>query len=182
MLLVPKRVFFTKGVGVHKEELRSFELALRDAGIEKCNLVTVSSICPPHCKIIQKAKGLKELHPGAITFTVMSRNKTNESNRLISAAVGLAMPKDKGMYGYLSETHLFGRTDEEAGDYAEDLAASMLASTLGIECDQDIGWNKKEEAYKISNKIVRTSNIVQSAKGKDKLWTTVVAAAIFLFS
>ena len=45
--MVPKRLFFTKGVGKHKERLTSFELALRDAGIAAQNLVRVSSIFPP---------------------------------------------------------------------------------------------------------------------------------------
>ena len=66
--MVPKRVFFTKGVGRHKHELQSFELALRDADIEQCNLVYVSSIIPPHCKIITKEKGVKELQAGEITY------------------------------------------------------------------------------------------------------------------
>lgn len=52
--MVPKKVFFTRGVGIHKDKLASFELALRKAGIEKCNLVYVSSIFPPECKIISK--------------------------------------------------------------------------------------------------------------------------------
>ena len=46
---VPRGMFLTKGVGSHREELHSFELALRNAGIEKCNLVQVSSILPPGC-------------------------------------------------------------------------------------------------------------------------------------
>src|SRR5207302_2033465 len=55
--MVPKKVFFTKGVGVHKEKLASFEMALRVAGLAHCNLVLVSSIYPPGCKIIPKEEG-----------------------------------------------------------------------------------------------------------------------------
>ncbi|MDP8263146.1 MAG: arginine decarboxylase, pyruvoyl-dependent [Candidatus Ancaeobacter aquaticus] len=177
--IVPKKVFLTKGVGSHKEELRSFELALRDAGIEKCNLVTVSSILPPHCKIIPRNKGLKEIAPGMITFTVCSKCSSNEPHRVLSASVGVAAPSDKSMYGYLSEHHAWGQTEKMAGDYAEDLAASMLASTLGIEFDEDKNWDEKEEVYRMSDKIVRTTNITQTAKGK-KGYTTVLAAAVFL--
>jgi type I restriction enzyme M protein len=54
-------MFFTKGVGRHKDYLQSFELALRSAGIEKCNLVTVSSIYPPGCKRIPAEDGVKQL-------------------------------------------------------------------------------------------------------------------------
>ena len=103
IMYVPSRIFFTKGVGIHKDRLASFELALRKAGIEKCNLVYVSSIFPPKCKQIQSATGLRELQSGGITFCVMARNETNEPNRLVSAAVGLALPKDVEEYGYLSE-------------------------------------------------------------------------------
>jgi arginine decarboxylase len=177
--MIPKKCFFTKGVGVHKDRLGSFELALRKAGIEKCNLVTVSSILPTHCKIISSNEGLRYLRPGAITFVVLARNETCEPNRLISSAIGLAVP-DQG-YGYLSEHHSFGETAKKAGDYAEDLAATMLATTLGLDFDPNTAWEEREQAYKASGKIFKTSNIVQSAEGdKDGKWTTTIAAAVFL--
>lgn len=181
MLLVPKRVFFTKGVGTHKEELHSFELALRDAGIEKFNLVTVSSIFPPACKIVSRTQGLKLLSPGQIVFCVMSRCCSNEPRRLMASSVGCAIPMDRRQYGYLSEHHAFGQTDKVAGDYAEDLAAAMLASTLGIELDENLGWDEKKEIYRISDKIVKTTNITQSAivRGDGK-YTTVLAAAVLI--
>jgi len=178
--LVPRKLFFTKGVGTHKEELRSFELALRDAGIEKCNLVHVSSILPPRCKIISRSQGLKELTPGGITFCVLARCSTNEPRRLIAASIGCAIPSDRNQYGYLSEHHAYGQTEKEAGDYAEDLAAAMLASTLGIEFDEDKSWDERKEIYRISDKIVRSSNVTQSNIVKTG-WSTVVAAAVFLF-
>jgi arginine decarboxylase len=179
--MVPKKVFFTKGVGVHKERLASFELALRAAGLAHCNLVLVSSIYPPACKIISKEEGLKLLRPGEIVFAVYDRESNNEPNRLIAASVGLAIPADSSMHGYLSEHHSFGETDERAGEYAEDLAASMLATTLGIEFDPELDWDEREQIFKMSGKIVRTTNITQSAVGnKDGLWTTVFAAAVFI--
>src|SRR6266404_4411099 len=123
--MIPKKCFFTKGVGVHKEKLASFELALRSAG--------------------------------------------------------LAIPADQEQHGYLSEHHSFGETEEKAGEYAEDLAASMLATTLGIEFDPDTAWDERENLFKMSGKIVRTTNITQSAIGnKDGLWTTVFAACAFV--
>ena len=180
-MYVPGKMFFTKGVGRHKDYLQSFELALRDAKIEKCNLVTVSSIYPPGCKRIPAEEGLKFLEPGQITFSVMARNATNEPNRLIAASVGLAIPKDSNQYGYLSEHHSFGDTEERAGDYAEDLAATMLATTLGIEFDSGKDWDEREKQYKASGKFITTSNVTQSAQGhKDGLWTTVLASAVFI--
>lgn len=178
---VPKKIFFTHGVGTDTEELQSFELALRNAGIEKFNLVHVSSILPPACKRISRKEGLNLLHPGEIVYCVLARCASNEPRRLLAASVGCAVPVDKKMYGYLSEHHAFGMTDQAAGDYAEDLAASMLASTFGIEFDEDKSWDEKREIWKISGKIVRTSNITQSAIVKKGCFTSVVAAAVFVF-
>ena len=181
MQSVPKKIFFTKGVGRHKEKLQSLELALRKAGIEKCNLVRVSSIFPPNCKIVSRAQGVKLLEPGQIVFCVMSTNETNEPHRMISASVGLAVPAEQNHYGYLSEHHANGETDETSGDYSEDLAASMLASTLGIEFDPEKNYDERKEIYRMSGKIVTSRNTTQSARGdKNGLWSTVVAAAVFL--
>lgn len=179
---VPTKVFFTKGVGRHKHYLQSFDLALRDAGISPFNLVSVSSILPPNCKRISREEGLKNLKPGQIVFCVMARNCTNEPNRLVASSVGCAWPADPNDYGYLSEHHSFGEKELIAGEYAEDLAASLLASTLGVEFDPEKAWDEREQIYKMSGKIVRSSNMTQTAEGeKNGLWTSVVAAAVFVF-
>lgn len=180
--MVPKRIFLTKGVGKHKERLTSFELALRDAGIAAQNLVRVSSIFPPHCKLISRKEGVKFLHPGEVTFAVVAENSSREPHRLSASSIGLAIPADRSTYGYLSEHHSFGETDEQAGEYAEELAAEMLATTLDLEFDPDKSWDEKKEIYRISNKIVRTTNITQSGVGdKHGKWITVIAAAILIF-
>ncbi len=179
--MIPSKIFLTSGVGMHKEKLQSFELALRNAGIEKFNIVTVSSILPPNCKIVSKSAGLRNFSPGEIIFCVLSQNSSNERNRLLAASIGIAIPRDRSQYGYLSEHHSFGQPDDVAGDYAEDLAASMLASTLGIEFDEDVHYDEKKEIWRLSGKIVRTRNITKSAVvGKDGKWTTVVAAAVMV--
>ena len=181
-MFIPQKLFFTKGVGVHRDRLASFELALRDAGIEKQNLVCVSSILPPNCKIIPKEDGVKLLNPGQIAFCVLARNETCEPNRLISAAIGIAVPRDnENHYGYLSEHHSFGENAKKSGEYAEDLAATMLATTLGIEFDINQAWDEREQIYKGSGLILKTNNICQTEEGnKDGLWTTVIALAIFV--
>ncbi|MFH1996429.1 MAG: arginine decarboxylase, pyruvoyl-dependent [Candidatus Omnitrophota bacterium] len=181
-VFVPKRVFFTKGVGTHREELRSFELALRDAGIEKCNLVHVSSILPPECQIISRNEGLKGVYPGMITYTVLARCSSAESHRLIAASIGCAIPSDPHAYGYLSEHRAFGQNEKVAGDYSEDLAVAMLASTLGIEFDEDKSWDENKEIYRISDKTIRATNVTQSTVvSPDGNFSTVVASAVFLF-
>ncbi len=178
-MFVAKKIFLTKGVGKHRERLTSFELALRDAGIAATNLVRVSSIFPPRCKLISRREGQKYLEPGQVVFAVMSENATREPHRLIAASIGVALPVDKSVYGYLSEHHSFGQTEENAGEYAEELAAEMLATTLNVEFDPDRSWDEKKEIYRISNKIVRTLNVTQSAIGdKRGYWSTVIASAI----
>ena len=180
--MVPKRIFLTKGVGKHKERLTSFELALRDAGIAAQNLVRVSSIFPPNCKLLTRVQGQSYLSPGEVVFAVVAENSTREPHRLVASSIGLALPADSKTYGYLSEHHSFGETDQVAGDYAEELAAEMLATTLNVEFDPDKSWDEKKEVYRLSNKIVRTTNITQSAIGdKLGLWTTTIAAAILIF-
>lgn len=182
MFPVPDYVFFTKGVGVHKHRLQSFELALRDADIEQQNIVAVSSIFPPRCRIVSRAAGAKRLKPGAINFCVVARVEDNEPGRMISSSIGLALPADENQYGYLSEHHGFGMTAKDSGDYAEDLAATMLATTLGIPFNPDEAWNSRKETYQTSKLIIDSRSITASAKCDPKgLWTCAVTAAVFLF-
>ena len=177
---VPRELFLTKGVGRHKEKLASFEEALRDAKIARFNLTHVSSIYPPGCKVVPVAKGLTKLQSGQVIAVVIARNETNENRRLVATSIGVAIPSDKKQYGYLSEHHSYGETEDQAGEYAEDLAASMLATTLGLDYETSASWDQREEQWKISGKIVRTLNCTQSAQGIGGLWTTVVAAAVLI--
>jgi len=179
--MVPREVFFTRGVGRHQHRLQSFELALRDAGIAFCNLVTVSSIFPAGCKIISRKKGISKLQPGEITYCVMARSDTNEPSRRISAGVGLAVPAKGDHYGYISEHHGYGINRRQCSDLVEDMAATMLATTLGIEFDPDKAYDERKEIYRMSGKIVRTRAEVQTAEGDEKgYWTTVMTAAVFV--
>jgi arginine decarboxylase len=178
--LVPARVFLTKGVGRHRYQLKSFEEALRQAGVAQQNLVQVSSILPPKCKIIARENGLKSLVPGQITYCVMARSDTDEHGRLIASSIGIAVPKDRNNWGYISEVHGYGMNQQEAADLAEDLAADMLGTTLGLEVDPNQACSEKEQVYKASGLIIRTSNITQTARGQKGLWTTTVAIATLL--
>ncbi len=177
--LIPTKVFFTKGVGRHKSKLGSFERALRDAGIAQFNLVEVSSIFPPNATMVTREEGLKYLKPGQIVFVVLAKNSSNELNRLISSSVGLAIPKDRSKYGYLSEHYSFGETEKTAGDYAEDLAAEMLASTMGLQTH--LIWDEEKQVWRLNDRILMTSNITATAVvEKPGEWTTVIAAAVLV--
>lgn len=175
-------MFFTRGVGKHRHKLQSFEVALRDAGIAPLNLVKVSSIFPPGCRIVARQRGVKDLQAGEITYCVLADASTNEPNRLVSAGVGLAIPAKGERYGYIAEYHGYGMNNRKTADLVEDMAASMLASTLGMEFDPDADYDERREIYRMSGQIVTTRACVQTAEGdKNGLWTTVMAAAVFLF-
>lgn len=179
--MVPRRLFLTKGVGRAKERLESFEMALRDAQIATFNLVKVTSIFPPSCKIIARKDGLKKFGPGEIVHVVLATSDTNEPNRLIASSIGMARPRDPKLHGYLSEHHSHGETEFIAGEYAEDLAAKMLASTLGIPFDSEAAWDERRQIWKLQGEIVKTQNVTQSAIGdKRGRWTTVLAAVVFI--
>lgn len=177
---LPREIFLTKGVGRHKEKLASFEEARRNARIERFNLTSVSGIYPPACRLVPVGRGLAKLQSGQVVAVVLAHNETNENRRLVAASIGVAIPSDKKQYGYLSEHHSYGETEEQAGAYAEDLAAGMLATTLGLDTETGASWDQREEQWKISGKIVRTLNTTQSAQGIGGLWTTVVSAAVLI--
>lgn len=181
MDFVPKQMFLTRGVGVHKEKLVSFELALRDAGIAEYNLVRVSSIFPPNCEIISKEEGLKKLRYGQVVFCVLSDNAVREQSRLIAASIGVALPREKHKHGYLSEHHSYGETEQEASDYAEDMAAEMLATTLGIPIESSLQYDERKNYWSMQDQIVDVKTICQSAVGKKDMWTTVVSGSILIF-
>ena len=180
MTFVPREAFFTKGIGRHKNKLQSFELALRDARIEKQNLVYVSSIFPPKCKIIVLEEGINKLQPGQITYCVMARNATNEKGRLVGSAVGMAFPTEQSRYGYISEHHAFGAEEQEIGDFAEDLASTMLATTLGIDFDPEKDYDERRQIYLMSGAIIDSASAPCVTRGVAGLWTTTISAAVFL--
>ncbi len=157
-MFIPTKAFLTKGVGQHKEKLTSFEMALRDAHLANFNLVRVSSIFPPHCELVDREEGMS----------------------MLAASIGVAMPADPSHHGYISEHHSYGQNESVSGDYAEDLAASMLATVLGVPFEADKAWDERREQWLLSGEIVRTMNVTPTAEcGPDGRWTTVVSAVAF---
>src|SRR5258706_12853814 len=120
-------MFSPKGVGIHRRKLPSYELALRPAGIAADSVVRVPRIFPPKCRIISRAKGMKLLEPGQVTFVVMSEAATRQPHRLIAATVGVAIPRDRATSGYLSDHPSFADSQDIAGDDAKELAADVFA-------------------------------------------------------
>ena len=178
---VPKKIFLTKGKGLSKERLTSFELALREADIASLNLITVSSILPPKCDFVSMEEGKSMLSPGQVVPVVLARSDSNIFGDLVSSGVGVAIPKEIDHYGYLSEHHCVGMDDYSMEEYVEDLAAEMLATTYGVDFNPDASWDEKRELWKIDNRIVKTKSIIQTAKvDKEGYWCTTVSAAVLV--
>ncbi len=179
--LIPTKAYLTSGTGYHRERLASFEAALRDAEIPMYNHVNVSSIFPPHAELVSKEEGIAMMEgcEGAILHGVMSRCETNEPNRRIAVACGLAIPKDRSKYGYISEHHAFGVKKKEVSDYAEDLAAEMLATALGTTFDPERDYNEQKNEYNLRGLITRSTFVAETAEGKKDQWVSVLAAVIF---
>ena len=178
---VPKKIFLTKGKGMSKERLTSFELALREAGIASLNLITVSSILPPGCNFVTQEEGTKLLRPGQVVPVVLARSDSNNFGDLVSSGVGVAIPKNKEHFGYLSEHHCTGMDDYTMEEYVEDLAAEMLATTYGVNFDPDASWDEKRELWEIDNRIVKTKSIIETAKvDSEGYWCTTVSAAVLI--
>lgn len=182
MSLVPKRIFFVKGKGFStNSELRSFEEALRDARIEKFNIVRVSSIIPPYCKEVGKEEGLKELKAGQIIYSVMSKISSNKRDKVISASIGVAKPLKKEDYGYLSEKHSIDEDPKIVSKLTEELAVEMFATTHGYSIDSNVSFKENKEIFKDDKKILETKSITESTLVKiEGEWATVIAAAIFI--
>src|SRR3989441_371106 len=115
------------------------------------------------------------LQPGQVVFAVIAESSTNEPSRLVAASIGVAMPADPSHHGYISEHHSYGQNEVTSGEYAEDLAASMLATVLGVPFDPEKAWDERREQWLLSGDIVRTMNVTSTAEcGDDGRWTTVV--------
>ncbi|MBC7109558.1 MAG: arginine decarboxylase, pyruvoyl-dependent [Archaeoglobi archaeon] len=156
--MIPKKFFLVTGCGSHRTDLGSFEIALRDAGVERQNFVSVSSIIPPGCRMIDAEEGRSLLKPGEITFCVMARNSSCKEGENISAALSYVIPEDEERNGYLFEYHGNEKDPEEAKRRAIELAEDLCRDLY--ECELKIG------AVGISSEV--------------RNWTTVLAIAIFI--
>lgn len=182
-MYLPRTVVLTRGVGKHKEKLVSFEMALREAGIAHLNLVPVSSIKPAEALVSKKTEILGDIPAGMVTPVVLARQETNIHSLLVASSIGVAVPENAEGYGYLSEHHDVGKTQKEAGDYAEDIAAQMLATIMGLEFDPETSWDERKEVFRAGgkkNRLISTMNITASGRGFRGVWCTTVAAAVLL--
>jgi arginine decarboxylase len=183
MPIVPTKFFLTKGVGVHQKELRAFEEALRDAGISMCNFIKVSSIIAPGCELISREKGIRLLKPGQICFAVMGQSQTNEPGQCVVTGIGMAQPKDKTLYGYLTEIEeAIGRTDEDVEQDVIEMALENLVTEWNPKFDGEKVYRKGKKNYHLEGRDISVDSIVQSARGAEQnQYTVVLVAAVFIY-
>lgn len=87
---VPKHYAFVKGAAEGTSQLNAFDNALLEAGIANFNLIKVSSILPPACK----QSFFFDLPKGMLLPIVYSSYGSNKKNEIVSATVGVGIPKD----------------------------------------------------------------------------------------
>ena len=161
-MYVPSEVFLVTGVGNHSAPVASFEHALRDAGVEPYNLVSVSSILPPEAEFVEPHEGVERLSPGQVVHAVLGRETVTEGRA--SAAVGVARAEEG--HGYFIERSGV----ENAGDSAETLAREM------IETSETAGTSETTGGVAESFSVEATA---VAEEGGDE-HTTAVAAAVFV--
>jgi len=183
MGIVPKMFFLTKGVGVHEKDLRAFEEALRDAGINTCNLIKTSSIIPRGCKRVTREEGMKYIQPGQITFAVLAQSQTNEPGQQVVAGIGMAQPKDPSLYGYLTELEeMTGLAEEEVEQDVIEMAIENLVTEWNPKFEGEKVYRKGKKNYKLEGNDVMVDSIVQSGKGaKGNKYTVALVAAVFIY-
>lgn len=163
MHLIPTKVFSTFGVGHHEQQLTAFQLALKAAGIHRLNHICVSSILPPECEVLSRPNGVCLVPPGALTFGAYDKLSTMQLG-VISAACGIAIPKDPKMYGYLSEHHSHEQSSIDAANYAADLAAQMLAAEYNLDYVIGLKGDERQEQFNRFQHIFTADSVVASAQ------------------
>jgi arginine decarboxylase len=182
MKIVPTKFFLTKGVGVHEKDMRAFEEALRDAGINTCNLIKTSSVIAPGCKRISMEEGMKLIPPGQITFAVLARSETNEPGQIVTAGIAMAQPKDRAVHGYLTEVEeAIGRTAEDVEQDCIEMAIENLIGEYDPKFDGESVYRKGKKNYNIKGQDIAVDCLVASAQGAEKnKYTVVLVAAVFI--
>jgi len=152
--MIAKAFFVTSGKAVGKvSSLNSFDMALKEAGIEQCNLVAVSSIIPPNCEETEPTK----LPVGAITYVVLS--KAEGKGKTISA--GLTWTKDvETGYGVVAEA-----------------SGNMDKATTKAKLDKKIREMAKIRGLKLGDIKFR----IETLKVPPDSYGCVVAALVYIF-
>jgi arginine decarboxylase len=171
MSFIPRRLFFTAGVGQHELERVALQHAMRQAGVSQCNLVKVSSILPPETQIITRAEGVRLLRPGNIVFAIIAQAQTNEPHQRITPAIAWANPDKRGVPGFIAEVEedlAKGKSEETAADQVGEEAITILAETLRVKVDPKRKWDRRKRTTRIGRTNVGIGYLAASTEGPEE--------------
>ncbi|MEM4637563.1 MAG: pyruvoyl-dependent arginine decarboxylase [Candidatus Woesearchaeota archaeon] len=150
---IPKDYFITKGKGESDITIHagSYHLALKDAGIEMCNIMTYSSIMPAISKEISKPN----LVHGAVMETIMAVANGKKGQKVTAGII----------YGWLYDKKtgkkFGGLVCEHNGTYDEKEVEKRLRASLN-----ELYINGYSEKYDLKDiKIVKNSINVKKKHG-----------------
>ena len=156
---IPKDYFITKGTGESDITIHagSYHLALKNAGIEKANIMTYSSILPAIATQIEKPENYTH---GAVMETIMAV-ANGSRGELVTAGI---------TYGWLNDRNTGerygGLVCEHNGNYSEQELTYRLNASLN-----ELYVNGFQEKYTLNEKVVIFTSFVP----KKEFGTALVA-------
>ena len=156
---IPRDYFITDGVGESDITIHagSFHLALKDAGIEICNIMTYSSILPGISREIKREKPL--VH-GAVMETIMAVADAEKGQR---ATTGI-------IYGWLKNK----KNNEKLGGLVCEYNGNLSEKVAGIQLNQSL-MELYENGYSEDYDLKDIRLISKSFVPKKKFGTSIVA-------
>jgi arginine decarboxylase len=149
---IPRDFFITSGCGESNITIHagSYHLALKDAGIERCNIVTYSSILPAIATEIEKPK---ELVHGSVMETIMACSHSRKG-QLATAGIILGW-----LYDRTSGKKYGGLVCEYNGNDSEEEAKVNLEASFN-----ELYVNGFIDDYEIKDIKIITKSFIPSKK------------------
>jgi len=178
--IVPKQMFFTKGVGYHRNKLQALNQRFVMPASRSATLLRYRASSRRNVRLSLRPRGSRNSKQGKSPSLFLPRGDSGTKPSGFCIRRSCTTEKQEAIRLY-QRTPWFWPDSQEGFDFAEDLAATMLASTLGIELDPDKDWNERKMVYQVGERQFVSRSTAQTARGhKDSLWTTVIACAVML--
>ncbi len=126
----PTKYFLVSGAADGYTPLNAFDGALLQAGIGNTNLVKMSSIVPPHCKLVAPIA----LPLGALVPAAYASITSDVPGEMISAGVAVALPEDENKNGLIMEYSAKGERHK-----IEEIVRNMAVEGMKLR-----GWKIKD--------------------------------------
>jgi arginine decarboxylase len=190
LLFVPRRVFFTSGVGRHEQERVATQHAMAAAGVPRVNLVKISSVIAPRCQIISRQQGIRLLRSGSIVFAVIAQGMTKEPHQRVTPAIAWSKPEDENETGFIAEVeeqNANGLSEKAAEDRVGEEALILQAAHFGVKVNAERAWagRGRSRSVRLGGKRVRVGSLCASIVGAEaeegeEQYSTAVVLAVFL--